>query len=344
MIRRNGSGIRRQLTSAALIVLWAVTTSFGAPTIKQLSTRGLQTGATTTLVVEGTDLGDDTEIVLMGPIAKQKLQQPATADRVEIAVTLDADFVPGIYSLRVANRRGISAAVLVGIDQLAERPFAADAGTLPVALGGALTGGTILRTSFDGKAGQQIVVDVESHRLGSKLNPVLHLFDAHGEQLAWSQMIAAIADDARIVARLPADGRYTVELHDELYRGADPGAFRLKIGEIHFADLVFPLGAQRGSKVSFTPIASNLAPEQTIEANLAGAVGSVAAPWPTDQLLTGSRPQIRVSDLSEVLEQTDGAKPQPVAVPAAIDGRLLAQHEEDRYLLTVAPVRPGVWR
>jgi hypothetical protein len=323
-------------------VFWATSACLAAPTIKQISSPGLQTGATTVLVVEGTDLTDDTEVVLTVPVAAQKLPKPATADRVEIAITLDASVIPGIYPLRVVNRRGISNAVLVGIDQLAERPFAPDAGNLPVALGGTLTGGTILRTSFDGKAGQQIVADIESHRLGSSLNPVLHLFDARGEQLAWSQMVPTLNGDARIVARIPADGRYTVELHDALYRGAEPGAFRLKIGELHYADLLFPLGGQRGSKVSLAPIASNLAPEQRIDADLAGAVGTIAARWPTDRWLTGTRPQILVGDLPEVLEQEGVTKPQLVPAPVALDGRLLAPHEEDQYVLAVSPGQ--TWR
>ena len=60
---------------------------------------------------------------------------------------------------------------------------------------------------------------------------------------------------------MPADGRYTVEVHDLLFRGADPGFFRLKIGDFKYADLVYPLGATRGVQTSLEFLASNLPAE-----------------------------------------------------------------------------------
>ncbi len=277
----------------ALPPLMAVTlllagNSHAAPTINQLSLRGLQTGATTTLAIEGADLPPDTKVLLPVPIAKQELKPSTGTNRIEVEITLDATVTPGIYPLRVANGHGISNAVLVGVDHLAERPFAAEAGPLPVALDGSLTGGTILRTVFDGKAGQRVVVDLESRRLGSKLNPVVHLLNARNAQIAWGQTNPVIAGDARVSATLPSDGRYTVELHDALYRGAEPGAFRLKIGDLHFADGVFPLGGRRGTKGLFELIGTNLAPGQMVEADLAGGALVLPAHWPSGQLLTGT--------------------------------------------------------
>lgn len=322
------------------LCLIGVTVASAAPAITNLSLRGMQAGGATTLVIDGTDLEADPQIVLSVPIAKQELKQPATATHVEIEVTLDAAIAPGIYQLRVANKHGISGGVAVGIDSLPQRPFAADAGALPVALHGALSGGTIQRTSFEGKAGQQIVVDVEAHRLGSKLNPVVRLSDPRNVQIAWSQMVSSIAGDARVVAKLAVDGRYTVELHDALYRGAEPGYFRMKIGDLQFADMVFPLGGQRGSKGSFELVGANLPAGTKIDADLTGAALGVAANWPTMGKFTGGRPQIVVGDAPEIMEQvlTGGApSPQAVPVPAAIDGRVSATREEDRYLLAVTP-------
>ncbi|HVU87822.1 MAG TPA: hypothetical protein VHD36_10915 [Pirellulales bacterium] len=324
------------LCSAAAVLL-LVAPVRAVPAISQLSLRGLQTGATTTLVIEGADLPADTRVLLPVPIARQEPRPASTANRLEIDITLDATVVPGIYPLRVGNGHGVSNAMLVGIDHLPERPFALETGALPVALDGTLAGGTILRTAFDGKAGERIVVDVESHRLGSKLNPVVHLLDARNAQLAWGQMNPAIAGDARLQAILPADGRYTVELHDALYRGEGPGAFRLKIGDIHFADHVFPLGGRRGTHGLFELTGTNLAPGQMVEADLAGGAAALPARWPVGQVLTGSRPQILVGDLPEVSEHNAGPNLQAATAPVVINGRLLAAREEDRYLVNVTP-------
>ena len=336
MMRNLCSEILRRLLSAAVVLLF-VAPAGAVPTISQLSLRGLQTGATTTLVIEGADLPADTRVLLPVPIAKQEPKPGSVANRLELDITLDATVVPGIYPLRVGNSHGVSNAVLVGVDHLAERPFAAETGALPVALNGTLAGGMILRTEFDGKAGQRIVVDVESHRLGSKLNPVVHLLDARNAQLTWGQMNPAIAGDARLVTALPTDGRYTVELHDALYRGEGTGAFRLKIGDIHYADQVFPLGGRRGTHGLFELTDTNLAPGQRFEADLVGGAAVLPARWPVGQTLTGSRPPILVGDLPEVLEHNAGPNLQSATAPVVINGRLLAAREEDRYLINVSP-------
>src|SRR5207249_2660399 len=103
-------------------------------------------------------------------------------------------------------------------------------------------------TSFQGKKGQRVVVEVEARRLGSAIDPLLELLDPRGVQLAWSQSKALLADDARMETVLPADGRYSVLLRDALYQAGTPNQFRLKIGDLHYADFVFPLGVQRGTR------------------------------------------------------------------------------------------------
>ena len=139
-----------------------------------------------------------------------------------------------------------------------KRRFAPQIVALPVSLSGAIGGSTVLTTSFAGKKGERVVVEIESRRLGSNLTPVLHLLDSRRVQLTWSQGLAAMDGDARLETTLPADGTYIVELHDALYRGADPGHFRLKIGQLSYADFAFPLGVQAGAKQTLSYLSTNL--------------------------------------------------------------------------------------
>jgi|GEM_PF-223631 len=323
-----------------LLLLTLATTASAAPSITRLSLHGLRAGGATTLVIEGTELDAEPQIMLAAPIAKQELKQPATPTKIEIEITLDAAIPSGIYQLRVANQHGVSGGVAIGIDSLPQKAFGPEVGEMPVALNGELAGEQILRTTFEGKAGQPIVIDVEARRLGSKLNPVLHLSDPRNVQVAWSQLVPSIAGDARIVAKLPVDGRYTVELHDALYRGEQPGFFRLKIGDLQFADMVYPLGAQRGAKNSFELVGANLPAGTKTETDLTGAALATSATWPPTGVFTGGRPQIIVGDLPEVIEQAVAAgatAPQPAPMPGVINGRLSAPREEDRYILDVVP-------
>ena len=55
-------------------------------------------------------------------------------------------------------------------------------------------------------------------------------------------------------------------------------------------------------------------------------------------LLSGSRPPVIVTDRAEVVEGTPGDKLQEIAAaPVAINGRIAAKGEQDRYRLAVTP-------
>lgn len=324
-------------SAAALVAIPALS----APQIGNLSIRGLQLGGATTIVVEGTELLPEPKLLVGSQPIPFKLRDGAQPNRIELDVTLDAAQFSGLGGrqlLRLGSASGISNAVPIGIDDLPQLPFAATVAQLPVALHGALTGSAVLSTQFTGKKGQRIVVDIEAQRLGSALNPVVRLLDGKRLQLAWSQANGAIAGDARIDYVLPADGGYFVELNDQLYRGGAPGFFRLKIGELAYADFAFPLAVQRGQSADVQFAGTNLPAGTATRIDATAAVGDLPASFPARPGTTGGRPAVAVSDFSEVVENrpTDGSLPQ-AAVPAGISGRLAALREEDRYKLTVQP-------
>jgi hypothetical protein len=311
------------------------------PTIANLSPRGVQIGGTTTLSISGSDLIDQPRLVLPFPAAHQAVRQGATANQIQIDFTLDATAPPGIYQLRLATAAGISAPVAVAVDRLPELPFATEVASLPVAYNGSLQGAAVLRTSFAGVKGQNLVVDLEGRRLGQEMNAVLHLLDARNVQLAYSYSVPALAGDPRIVATLPADGRYTVELHDLQYRGAAPGNFRLKMGALHFADMVFPLGAKRGAKSQLGFVSSNLPADARVESGDATETGIAPVLLPPDELLTAARPRLIYSNHEELVEMASADNElQKMTLPSAVNGRISLPREEDRYKLTVTPGQP----
>jgi hypothetical protein len=301
--------------------------------------RGLQIGATTTLTIDGAELLPESRVLLPVPIASQTLKQlGATPNRIQIEVMLSPTAAPGLYQLRIANPKGVSNPVLIGIDDLMQVPFSTQVSTLPAALHGNLEGSATLATSFSGKAGQRLVVDLEARRLGAAIDPVVDLYDPRRVQVAWSQGLSSRNGDARLEATLPMDGAYTVELHDALYRAGTPNHFRLKIGELQTADLVFPLGAQRGRDAWFELLGAGFSPKLQVRANLRDAAGDLPAPLPALRGLTGPAPRIVVGDFPEFLEtETPAGKLQEVAVPAVINGRIGKPQEEDRYRLLVKP-------
>src|SRR5438105_4587688 len=121
----------RTLGAVASLVAALCTTVQAAPTIANISPRGLQIGEPTTLTITGSDLSADAQVVSEAKIAKQSVKPGAKANQVQIEVTLDSATQPGLYALRLANANGISSPVMVGVDHLPQRPFDAKLGKLP---------------------------------------------------------------------------------------------------------------------------------------------------------------------------------------------------------------------
>ncbi len=317
--------------------------AYAAPTIDKLSLRGLQAGGVTTLVIEGRELLPEPRIWFAAPGAKHTIVPGATDKRLEVTFALDGKTPPGIYLLRVASASGISTPVAVGVDHLAQIPFAPELVATDVAMSGELRGDSVLKTLFSGKKGQRVVCEVESRRLGAKLNPIVRLYDPRNVPTAWAQGQSSLAGDARLVTTLPADGTYSIEVHDALYRGADPGYFRLKVGDLQFADVAFPLAVQQDKEAAFEFPRGSLAESARASVKWSIPDGRQRiirpAPWPADVLpLTGAQPQIIVSSHAELVEEDAGGEPQQLAAaPVAINGRLAKAGEQDRYRLTVSP-------
>lgn len=311
--------------------------ALAAPQVSSLSLRGLQSGATTKLTVGGAELGAGLRLLLPVPIADQQIEGTPTGNSVTFLVTLAADVPAGIYPLRVVGPTGVSAAAAIAVDALPQLPFAEQVESLPVAVHGVLAGSARMRAKFPGRQGQKIVVEVESRRLGGMLDPVVRLYDPKGLQLTWGKSSTAAGGDARLEATLPADGEYTAELHDALFRGAQPGIFRLKIGEFKYADMFFPVAAKRGTEASVEAVSTNVTADQKFTAT---AIGNMAAPLnvPAGVLFSGPRPTVQISDANEVTEPDSAGGPHATAeVPVGINGRLSLPHEEDVYRVPVSP-------
>jgi len=338
--QRNGSQLLWGIGAALCGALISAVACGAPPTISQVSLRGLRIGGTTTLAIDGSALMPGAELVLPVPIAHQALRPGSGPQHVEFEVTVDGNVVPGIYDLRLATPGGISNAVAVGLDSLTQAPLSTQTTTLPAALTGTLSGGQTAETAILLTKGQQIVVEVEARRLGAVIDPVLHVLDERNIPLAWAEGKGALSSDARLTFTAPADGRYRIQFHDATYQAGSPGQFRLKIGQFYFADLAFPPVVGLGTKASVEYASTNL-PSGT-KADLAppGAAGSLPAPWPASLPVSGFRPILTASDLSEIVQSrpADSGAPalQQVTAPVGISGRL-ATLQEDQYRVAVEP-------
>lgn len=358
-----------RLTCLALILCCALSPTIASavePSIRSVDIRGLTIGGMTTLTIDGDDLGSvvttdpkDPKKKTVGPgpklmlpfSAKHELKAGATDKRAVFDVTLADDIAPGYYNLRLTTHGGVSLPVVIAVDRLPQKPMppnppaapspaqpAAAPMSLPIALHGVASGSTVLEASFTGKAGEPFIAEIESQRLGGKLRPVLHLYDADRKQLAWAWPSSALAGDTRLTAVLPTDGVYKVTIHDLEYAAPASSYFRLRLGRWSSADRVFPPVAKAGGKATFELIGTS--PVARVDMASPAGAATMQMPAPKTGLWSGPRPFVQISPSAEFVEEpvgADGKRQQLPAGAVGVSGRLLKPYDEDRYVVAAAP-------
>ncbi len=153
--------------------------------------------------------------------------------------------VSGKYPLSVRKGNAISNTLPFAVNTLPEcfekesndSPPSAQPVTLPMIVNGRMDRpGDWDVFRIEGRAGEQVVVEVDARRLSSPLDSALELTDAAGKRLAFNDDHEDKADalnthhaDSLIQATLPADGTYFLRLGDAQHEGGPQYAYRLRI-------------------------------------------------------------------------------------------------------------------
>jgi hypothetical protein len=332
--------LSRRLVATLCLLIGSGCLTAAEPTVRNLNVRGLQIGGTTTITIDGDDLGKAPGFFTRGKVpklllpfpAKQTLKPGHTDKRAEFEVALDDTIAPGLYHLRAVTEAGVSLPVVIGVDRLPQKPIGPSI-EAPAAVHGTISGPSIAETSFTGKANQKITLEIEAERIGSKLRPIIHLYNAKKLQLAWAWGTPALSGDARLEATLPADGIYTIAVHDAEYAGQAPGHFRLKVGEFGYIDQVFPPVAGKDTK------SVELLGSANVRIDLPKATGHFALlDFPKAGTWTGPRPWVEVSSRPEFMKPSEPGKTLELPDgPVAVSGKLGTPNEEDRYKVAVKP-------
>lgn len=234
-------------------LLPATTALAAPPKIERMTPHGLQIGGTVRVVFEGEHLDASARLFLDGaPLAAVRVGA-AAADRAEFDVPLPASASPGVFPLRVLTDEGLSGPEAVAVDALPQFPFPAAAERPAplekpaVALTGRIGGTAILRQPFLGKKGEWFTAEVDARRLGSKVSSVLNLYDAGDRLLATGEPSRLFGGDARLVHPLPADGSYTLEVHESSWSGEAPNHIRVRLGAFSAVDAIVPASAPAGT-------------------------------------------------------------------------------------------------
>jgi hypothetical protein len=351
--------IRTAVVLTALVPTARAQTSY--PMLSRVEPTALQRGTTAEVTISGTGNFAGAWQILCeapglsgevsgeaGPGQGTRPAKPSIKARLSVA----ADAPLGPREIRVATPQGSSS---VGLVVVVNSPVAAEADdkandqiagaqvlSIPVTATGSIgKSEDVDWYAFEAAAGQRVTIRAWGNRLENKIHdlqmhfdPILLLHDGNGRELA--------ADDNHDFAdpmlsyECKEAGRYLLQIRDTTYAGNANWTYVLEVTSGPYATSVFPLAVNPGATATLRAEGANFDPEQTIVVDVPD--GTPRGPWLTS-LATKQGPTLAVplvvTALPVVREESDApaepAQAQPLAIPAAMSGRLGAGGDIDEY-------------
>jgi len=227
---------------------------FPQPLLWSVFPPGGRQATTVEVTVNGVDLDDAAGLRFEHPGITSEPVRPQPSELVpnpepipnQFLVTIDRGVAPGIYEVVCESRFGVSNPRLFAVGTTTEvsGPSTATkvesplALPLPATVNGRLQAGQIDHFSIDCVGGSQLHIDLMAERLDSRLTPVISLLGPTGEQLATAGELPS--GDPSVSLKVPATGRYQVQVRDLFMGGGNDWFYRLTISPTPIIRSVWP--------------------------------------------------------------------------------------------------------
>lgn len=204
-----------------------------APRLLTTMPMGGQVGSEFEMAITGEHLEPVEELLFSTPkiSARPLLDDKGVAIKNRFLVSIADDCSPGLYEARVMARLGVSSCRIFTVDEHAEVTQTAPSTSLEAAF--ELPLDTICNATvparginyyrFTAQKDQRLLVDCAAKGIDSKMNPVVVVGDAEGRDLVVERRGGAID------FRVPADGEYTIKVHDLTFNGGAAYFYRLAL-------------------------------------------------------------------------------------------------------------------
>jgi hypothetical protein len=283
---------------------------------------------------------------------------PAIAETVIVHIVIAPDAPPGEHELRLGAQPGLTNPLSFTVGQLPEfsRPpakvppaFSAPNGatppprpqnrqidppmevTLPAVLNGQTMPGTSDQFRFHAAKGQRLVAAVCARELVPYISDAvpgwfqaaISLRGPAGKEVASADHYR-FHQDPVIYYEVPADGDYTIEIHDSIYRGREDFVYRITLGELPYVTGIFPLGGRAGARTPIRVSGWNL-PDAGLAQDPKAKAGDVVSISVHNQAGVSNTVPYAVDALPEVLAQDSAIrreKAQKLKLPVIVNGRL----------------------
>lgn len=327
----------KALTSAGLAVfvsaVWGGLAVADAPALSRLAPPGFQRGTEVDLTLSGSRLGDASKILFYEPGIELLSLTPTDENNVVARVKIAADCPPGLKSLRLATRTGISNLRYFGVSdlpQVAEVEPNSDFETPQVVAMNSTVNGLCQNEDVDYYAvelaeGQKLTVELEGLRLGTDFfDPFVAILDENRFEVARCDDAPLLQQDCVCSFIAPKAGRYVIEVRESSFGGNNNAHYRLHLGDFPRPMAIVPSGGRPGELISALIIDASgetwteaiQLPSEPGEFNFVATRDGKSAPSPN---------RLRVIDLPNYIEtEPDGDRATLTAVdtPAAFNGVL----------------------
>lgn len=272
------------------------------------------------------------------PAATRVAAQPT--DRVApYMINVPPQAAVGINGLRIATSAGISNLLLFMVDDLptvkeirgSTASLSGQEVSLPAAVEGYCDSTHVDCYSIEVSAGKTLSFEVVAQRLGTRLDPLMKLLDAEGQELAFADDSPGLSGDCWIRYRFTKSGRYFVTIEDSLAGGSSSYRYRLRMGDFPLITTPIPASIQSGvsTELSFSGLAADELKSE-VSRNSGDAL-SVSSAFP-DGMGSGFA-QIGLSPYPQFV--VDTKSPAEVPVPGGISGVFSRPGDSHRCLINV---------
>ena len=226
---------------AALIGFVSITSisQAAAPDIESIAPLAIHPGASTEIVLSGTDLSDATQLWTSFPSKWESLG--------EGRFRITADAPPGFGALRAFGSNGVSNLRLVALDDLpttAETKTNKTRATAQSINAGSAVDGRCEELSYDwfrfrATKGQRVPLEIVAARIGSRFDSVLRIVNSAGRELARNDDGPGLNGDSLLNFTAPQTAEYFIEVRDVNYGGSSAHFYRLRVGGSPLASAMF---------------------------------------------------------------------------------------------------------
>ncbi|MCA9231453.1 MAG: PPC domain-containing protein [Planctomycetales bacterium] len=332
------------------VLMWCVSASLQAapPQIARVSPLAVVPGKSIDLTLYGQQLTGPSSLwstfAARTEFAAASDESSQKGEKLLCHVTVPRDEQVGVGALRVVTGEGVSNAILVMVDDLRSVAETADNHSveqaqlldLPLAVDGQSDSIQEDYYRFYAPAGQRYTFEVVAQRLGSKLDSVLRLLNAEGEEIARFDDAQGAGGDSRFSHTFETEGNYLLAISDVRHLGGAEYFYRLRIGQFPLITAVYPAGGRCGQVNSFQLVGNGVDQFSPLHVALPKVSDPRLLPYSvrSSQDDGSSWFQVQSSPGEQMLEQepnNEVAEATVATFPGVINGRLEQPGDRDHF-------------